>query len=360
MKFLIIFLVLAQAVASFATTRYVAKDGSAPYTEVQNAINASAAGDTILVAPSATTYNGFNVDRRLVLFGASYDQTAGKATKIAGIVEIFNAGDSTELISFWLRFSAGSTYQDSVGAIMRLRSGATGVRVSRCLIENTNGSSSQWKYAIHLNIGATAIIDACVIWDSHSNGGNEGIYFVAGSPAASATITNCLFSHWTSYAIEVRNSNTVCHVRHCVFDCSNGVSSSSTFLTAQNCVLASTGTFLYGSGLVTYCATGGTAPAGEGNFTWTGTPFVNRVANAPLSSDYHLSSGSMLRDVGNPISPPDLDGSRADIGIYGGQTPFIAWGIPPIPFVLELEVPVTVPQNGVLHIGARGRIGPGN
>jgi len=107
-----------------------------------------------------------------------------------------------------------------------------------------------------------------------------------------------------------------------------------------------------------YCASQGAVPPGIGNIAIVGGEFLNLVSGDPRLSNYHLSSNSTLRDAGNPLSPPDRDGSRADIGIYGGQNPYNEFGIPDFPFVTELNVSPTVPQNGVLWIGSRGRVGP--
>ena len=77
-------------------------------------------------------------------------------------------------------------------------------------------------------------------------------------------------------------------------------------------------------------------------------------------ADYHLISGSMLTDAGNPSSPFDLDGSTADIGLYGGQHPYVDGGVPDYPFAVQVEVPYSAPLNGTMRIWGRGRVGPGN
>jgi hypothetical protein len=110
---------------------------------------------------------------------------------------------------------------------------------------------------------------------------------------------------------------------------------------------------------VSYCATTGVIPVGPGNITVASADFVWFADWDPFRSDYHLAQSSALRDAGDPITPPDLDGSRADIGLFGGQTPFVYFGLPDFPVVIGLEVPVSVPQNGILHIGSRGRVGQG-
>src|SRR5439155_14820536 len=65
---------------------------------------------------------------------------------------------------------------------------------------------------------------------------------------------------------------------------------------------------------------------GTGNLS--GDPlFVNAAAN-----DYHLQPGSPCINTGDPASPPDPDGSAADMGVYPGTS--------------NLSVALTSPSNG--------------
>ncbi|MCB9391427.1 MAG: hypothetical protein H6506_02110 [Calditrichaeota bacterium] len=88
--------------------------------------------------------------------------------------------------------------------------------------------------------------------------------------------------------------------------------------------------------------------------------FTNISYETIRSCDFHLPTGSVLSDAGNPASPFDLDGSAADIGIYGGQHPYVDGGVPDYPFAVQVEVPYSAPLNGTMRIWGRGRVGPGN
>jgi len=84
----------------------------------------------------------------------------------------------------------------------------------------------------------------------------------------------------------------------------------------------------------------------------------------PDSLDFHLLPSSPCIDTGNPSSLyNDHDGTRNDMGVYGGPMPIgtIPVVVPPpnYPAVTALSLfPVIVPGNGTIEIRATGRIGP--
>jgi hypothetical protein len=90
-----------------------------------------------------------------------------------------------------------------------------------------------------------------------------------------------------------------------------------------------------------------------------GNNFVN-IGSNPQTADYHLSPTSALRDSGCVGSALDLDSTRADIAVFGGQTPWVQSGFPSWPPVAyDLQIPLSVPQNGVMRVYSKGRVGPG-
>jgi hypothetical protein len=184
-----------------------------------------------------------------------------------------------------------------------------------------------------------------------------GVYFRTNE--SNARIESCVFSWFGNGVL----NGTHLSVDHCVYqNCSWAVNTSG-YITISNSAGVGVGQFipLAGNPTASYCATTGVVPPGPGNYNIVGGEFVNLVDNDPRSSDFHLSTGSPLRDAGDPLSYADRDGSRADIGVYGGQTPFTPFGIPNFPFVIDLETtPYSVPENGVLQIQSTGRVGTGD
>jgi hypothetical protein len=79
--------------------------------------------------------------------------------------------------------------------------------------------------------------------------------------------------------------------------------------------------------------------------------------------DLTLASGSGWIDAGRTGTLYlDTDGSRSDIGIYGGPNPFDdGRGAPSVPVVIQFQVsPTTVSPTGTITIQATGRIGAGD
>ena len=357
-------IVLAVAVltcVSQAAILKVASDGTQPYTQISDGIAASASGDTILVMGGA--YAGFTVPHKLVVIGAGTGVGIGEGVLVNGIVEVADAADSTELRSLWIRAGAASGAVDSLAAVLRIHSGATRIFVWRCFVENTQNSTSAT--VIWAGIGVSTDMIQCVFWQSGSIDASNR-YGLLYRSNATFTISSCVFSGMErglhQYAA---TTGTTALIKHCVFTAENAIQypvAGSITGVAENCAfLTETGyNQIYAAGMsYSYCAYNLTSPPGATHVLTTAAAFVNLVLMNARSSDYHLAAGSNLIDAGNPGSPDDLDGSPADIGIYGGQHPYVDGGVPDYPFAVQVEVPYSAPLNGTMQIWGRGRVGPG-
>lgn len=356
MKMLTTFLCLVLIIGlCHAAVLRVARDGTAPYSEVQQAINVAAPADTIVIAPG-WGYSGFLVDRQLVIFGAGTEDTTNTATRIEGDVSILNTADGTQLWSVWI-IGNHTGLGDSTAAV-KILSGATGVQIARCFID---GSSSAFGVFLG-NYSSVQIRQTTLI-------SGYGVIANQGGAAGAAHVESCLFVG--QFPFDGGSGSTRLTYEQCVLDAySQNASGFSTpaFGSVTNCVaLGNWRCFNCPQEApnlsFTYCASTGTPPPGIGNIPLTEGSgyynFVNRSGNNPHRSDYHLRPESALNHAGDPLTF-NHDSTRADIGIYGGQNPYVDKGTPVIPVVSQLEVPSSVPQNGTLHIGARGRVGPGN
>ncbi len=348
---------------SSAAILKVASDGTQPYAQILDAITASASGDTILVMGGG--YTGFTVPHRLIIIGAGTGVGVGEGVLVNGFVAVAEAADSTELRSLWIKGSFANGTGDSLSGPLRIHSSAERVFIWRCFVENLNANNSTSQ--LWVGNGTSTDVVQSIFWASGDTdvSGHKAIlqrgsstltiiscvvvgcdYVIsryATNPGASVTVTHSLFtgSSGTIYGCQTEGAGVI-----------------------ENCAyLVNAGTISYSGGAgvtYSYCASNGALPPGATHIACATTDFVNFYSTDARAADYHLAEVSVLRDAGSPGSPDDLDGSRADIGIYGGQNPYVDGGVPDYPFAVQVKVPYSAPLNGTMRIWGRGRVGPGN
>jgi len=336
----------------------VGLDGASPYQTVQAAVDAASSGDTVVVAPGLG-YASFSVTKRVLVVGAGTSTLAGEFSRIDGTVTITGEADSTELRGLWIR--AQVVWMDSMAGALQIRSGAQGIKARRCFLENIAGGTTNITACLSVGSWVTVTCIQCVLQSSGSpnsrgiTGENkEQWHVVLNSCAVVGSAHGVSAWHITSCAVSLD---------HCIFSGavdSKPFNTTSLAGTIENSVFLYDGTSNWGPGTLfyNYSAFSSAPPAGTGNIAADSTALVAlNFGNARLS-DYHLSATSVCRDSGNPAGAPDLDGSRSDRGIYGGQHPYVDGGVPDFPFAVGLEVPANVPRDGVLPIWCRGRVGP--
>jgi hypothetical protein len=206
-----------------------------------------------------------------------------------------------------------------------------------------------------------------VLWNSGSST-SEYAYGLMQRTGSTVTVASTEFVNlWYACYRFISNTGSTLTVRHSIFTCT-GTGNHLPFFTeaagvVENCAfLAASGTQGWANCpnlSFSYCGWSQTAPPGATHLQTTAAAFMNLSYADARASDFHLAPGSNLMDAGNPGSPDDLDGSRADIGIYGGQHPYVEGGVPDYPFAVQVEVPFSAPLNGTMRIWGRGRVGPG-
>lgn len=100
-------IVLAFLLCSFLTSTATIitvdnnENAGAIYTVIQDAIDAAAVGDTLIVAGSETAYGGFTLNKQLVIIGAGYNpQGDGQfafSTNVSGAIYVYNESDFLNL-----------------------------------------------------------------------------------------------------------------------------------------------------------------------------------------------------------------------------------------------------------------------
>lgn len=348
------------AVSAQATIRTVNQFGTAQFTTVQAAITAAVTGDTILVAPGTYLESPSFNTKVLTVIGAGWDMTTidgggSSAWTLNGVAIIGSVLEGMDCPTSSVSLNL-STNGDSV-TVRRCRlrstgnvtiSGSNGKRLylEDCLLTNTTNGNM---ITVSTQTGGGLVMRGCIL--GFTGGTQTSTTYLSGANSGVIEITNCTF-------VSVRRP----------FDLS-GIQP----LIAINNVFydwtgtPTWGTFLAGS-VLDYNASDATAPALPGGFTnhillGANDPFVtyDEALNYQHgTSDLHLNGGTgglALTNTGHPLIL-DVDGSRSNVGAYGGPRPLVDNGVPAYPFVTSLTLPNLIESGDDLNVNSTGRVGP--
>ncbi|MFZ4399670.1 MAG: hypothetical protein ACOYO1_06530 [Bacteroidales bacterium] len=333
-----------------ATIRTVSNraDKPAQYTLIQNAINASAMGDTILIAGSATVYAAaLTIDRRLIFFGEGMNNPDGQSTTIDGNVNLNNVNNA-------FGASGSKFFGISFTNPVLINGNFTGQLVGQNKIENVDFDRCSFTYYINMS---GQIYNNITLRNCLFNGAyihlNSSIY-------TNFLITNSVFSTNNTVIISTNNVNGQVFVRNCNFMNRTGDVLSATGLVVENCIFYQaqpTGAFLstFNNNL-TYFNNSNSLPygnnAGGGNIAGANPLFTNFPALGGTFSwtqDFALLPGSPAIGTGT---------NNTNIGITGGNSPCLhnLPGNSKLPVVTQLTVPVSsVPVGGTLQINLKAK-----
>jgi len=350
---------------SQATIRRVAKDGDGTvvYNNIQAAINDCLPGDTVIVSgnmgPWSPSGSLLTIDRRIIMLGQGNgcDGGSGPGTEIRARLYFTAPSDGAMAKGLFLSNSCPQ---------VELASGAADVFLSNCRLRTGGGSSNN---CVRLSANCSVTIDRCVLV-----GYNEQCVNLIGSQS-SAVIRNSVLTTYYSgtYGSGVRphtDATSSFWISNCLFvDLAIPIADGIANWYLDHNIFWDNGNWngtVSGPVTASYNAMDNAAYA---NFPGTNkinlqgvNPFVAYDGEfTECAEDFHLHAvnGAALIDGGDPNAPNDRDGSRRDLGIYGGPTPFVDTGAPDFPFVTNFFVPSSVPSNGVLEIRSTGRVGPG-
>ena len=346
---------------SFATIRYVSHSGSStpPYTtwetaadSIQKCIDYSFAGDTIIVA-NGTYYESLIVDKYLSLIGSSMDSTIIDGTGLANATIFFEANGL--LNNFYLKGKGHGIDQTSCLLI-----NLSDVFVKNCrLVKALEGVTLVW---------SSSIISQCFIMDV-SQGYSTYCDVDTCNPQIESTvilIDNSLYA-----GINIGSGKNIAY-RNNIFGINNsyygigisfgsseniiksnmvsgfnrnldGFASDTAIVYNNNSTYASERGYTINSktdmrnNISTYNHTGVVGPTNtnsdynlywQNNTNTTGGLAEHDIIADPMfvndtipvyggSYDYHLQAYSPAIDSGDP-NILDVDGTRSDIGVYGG------------------------------------------
>ena len=284
-------------------TTIVVDQWNGPYYTIADGYAACSDGDTLLLSPAL--YNEtLTISKPLTLKGMDVHSTIMQTTTTTITI---NNGDVL--------------VQD-----LTVRGNNCGIHVTQetptiehCIIEQSG-------YGVDMD-GDDAIIRNCII----RNCNNSGI-------KTYGTLYNKIINnviHDCNYGINARSHLEICS--NIIINCNRGISGDSySGNLYYNCFYNNT-TNIYG------------ATVGPGNIE-----DQNPLFEDLSSSNYHLLPASPCIDTGIPIGLyQDLDGTRNNMGIFGGQTP---WGMGN-PTVLDMQItPESVPQGATFDVEATGTV----
>jgi len=340
-------LLIGIAAVTYGTVRTVSNNPDIPaqYSSLQAAIDDASLeeGDTILVAGSPTSYGDINVNKKLVIYGAGYNNPYGNNTIVDDIrlnSQSTTIGASGSRISgiyckydlyFYGDFTNGGKMENVV--------------IERCRLHSINFSKSSVTYT-------NDTIRNCLIQDSdvrftygnfsnvifHNNiFDNEYLYQYSSIDLSSVYLKNNVMLDESSYFFYGGS-----------YQIKNMVVENNIFYDAepQGC---------YGctfNNNITYLNTNDD-PIGDDN-----TGSGNLIGTDPKFNDYPSAGGGFdyqydftLQDPGSPGLNAGTDGS--DIGITGGLMPYVPGANPGIPQVTEISFPEnasSVKVGGTLNV----------
>lgn len=306
-----------------ATTRYVdllrSTDSSQNiYHTITEAYNAAVSGDEIVIYPG-NYFESLTINKVLSIRGNTQDKTRIYTNGRIGF-QINSGPVLIENLAFKAKGSDGIKFTNTTSSHT----------VRNCLFE---GCSNGIESAVNINL----------------------------------TVENCIFRANTC-GIYLTNNNVYGYVKNCIFlSNSTGIyiSYSDAYMDVFNNIFISNTTkglcnssngSYFGSLSYNLFYNNTTNTSGinvaEGNI-FDIDPLLTNTSGDPYFN-YFPTSGSPCIDTGNPdINYNDLDGSRCDIGIFGGPHP---WGEGK-PVVLDIQVtPNAVEPGGTIEIQASGQV----
>ncbi|MDC1050965.1 FISUMP domain-containing protein, partial [Candidatus Marinimicrobia bacterium] len=276
------------------TTKYVSINSSSeiengsqnhPFNSIQQAIDYSMDGDTILVS-TGTYYENINFNgKNIALIGEDRETTIidGQGAIVIDLSYPPIPYNSTMVIESFTITNGGD-------GIYMLSSGTPNIK--NCIIKENHGGDNGGIYVAGDNIGSSPTIENCLIYNNsnsneqleHSKGG--GIRVAGHNNESSAIIKNCTLFNNYPYAIK-----------------------------AYGCSVTIINSIIWDNQLSN---DGSSSSGGNGEFiiTYTNNNNFDPQFTDPENGDFTLLSTSPCIDAGDPNSSLDPDGTRTDMGAY--------------------------------------------
>ena len=297
----------------------------ADFTRLTDAVAAAAAGDTIYMESSPNNYSGtVNINKKLFIFGTGYFLTDSinpktqwnrEEARITSAINL-NPGSTGSVLS---GLSTSSLYvNDSAVTIERCYTGA--IYLANSANSYANNSTIKQCYITSSIISNTATgIAKDILF--HNNIIRSTIDFRSNQENVTAYFINNNFIYYNSFSLI------------------NSVFQNNIFLQP------SFGAYLSSNAFYNNICSNNSIPSTNGNLTGIN---LNDVYVNYRNGDYSPSTGFsydgkyVLKPGSVAANAGDINGTTVDIGAFGGSASYILSGMPPIPSIYNLSVPIQI------------------
>lgn len=286
------------------------------FSTLQEAHDAASNGDTLYVFPSLANYSAISIQKKLHIIGSGFQslQQGIRPTLAEGTFEFSEFSNGSSLSSFGGNFNV-IINADNVKILrnklksVKVNSGHAGIIIKQNFLHDNNSY-----YLIDIEdynevfIANNIIKNHSIIWYSIAANNGKGIKAnqTSNTSVIIHNIIDLVGTTWSNgyeVAMDVGTSNTIAY---------------------NNIILI-------------------------GPIIGIQTEFYNNLVSPNLESvfinyrenDYHLKSDSPAKGSGY---------NGEDMGIYGGEFPFVDGGYPSIPSIYFLDVPLTGTQKDGINV----------
>lgn len=274
-------------------------DNSAPYSKIQDAVDAAAVGDTIMLDGSPYSYGTIKLDKRLVLIGNGYDLIAN------GI-----ATEAQDAYTYYIEVNAEGCVLKGLNVTADVYGGAINVNAPKVIITRCK-------------IAARSTDDSSILMGEGAN--------------------NCVI-HQNRIRGRIGNS----YVRTSGHQITNNLLNNISFRSIDNSFVGyNTSWSQWGDG----------APYSKG------TKFEHNIVNydnfgeGDTENTYSNNIGANLSSANNEKEVKELsaDLTNKGYGIFAGNDPYVISGVPAGPMIEKLDVPTSADAGGTMKVSVKLR-----
>ncbi len=333
----VIYILMASSSGAAVLTVSNVAGGNADYNSIPAAYDAAADGDTILVMGSGDYYVGtdsrfLDIEKKVYLFGPGFFLSENQPSQ---------ANVASATISSKVSFKPGS--EGSVIAGFKIHDifiGTSNITVERNYIYSYSGQSPNFFYSISFADGLSGII---INRNYIKKGMAIGVHYSVQVTIANNVIGNNPIGNYGDIALNLRSElATAATVANNVF-LGGGIEIPNSIF--KNNIIMDANTTITGTGnsyLNNICA---------GTQLGTANGNQESVDMSTVFVDSGTTDGQYQLKTGSPALGAGYEGE--DCGIFGGNSPYILSGLPPLPAIYYFNAPQEGSQTDGLPVSIK-------